>query len=392
MIFHFSRISNSIGHNLLGIFPDMSIVRLSDVVPKGSGPSDRQDTSVPNTTDRRDENADRKLPPNSSSDHKTEKGEPSREGRTEVEMNPSKNENKNDSAAVGTKKVETDTNNQETFVARFFTALTTVPDWVRLHPLLANFVAEAVGTFIFTLTIAFVTYHKSANTPPKSILIAGQNLGISVDSTGDVAARESIAFLPIGFMLMAMVFTFGYVSGGHLNPAVSLAMLLIKKEPQWKMLMYIASQCGGGLGAGIVAMILKGDRDLPVPHVHIGSEAYIRKGVFAELVYSFALSTIVLHVACSRQKDTNVLYGFAIGMIVLAGVSAVSSVSGAVFNPAVASGLQAAACLVGNCQEIHTFWLYWVSPCLGSGIAAALFMQLDTGYEVPQVAAVREDE
>lgn len=230
------------------------------------------------------------------------------------------------------------------------TALTTVPDWVSLHPLLAHYVSEGVGTFFFALSIALVGKNNSSLVAP----------------------------IPIGFMLMAMVFTFGYISGGHFNPAVSFAVMLTKMDDKWKLLGYMVCQTGAALGAGIVAMIVEGNRDLVVPKVHGNQAEYVRKGLFAELIFSFALATVVLHVAYSRQKH-NFFYGFSIGMVVLAGASAVGGVSGGAFNPAIATGLQAAACIVGRCEALMHFWLYWVAPCTGAGLASVVFLQMDTG-------------
>lgn len=228
----------------------------------------------------------------------------------------------------------------------------TVPDWVRLHPLLGAYLAEATGTFIFCLTIGLV----SINNP---------------EMKGH--PETNITPIPVGFMLMCMVFTFGYISGGHFNPAISLSVALAGKMHWARALTYMMCQTGAALGAGIVSMIVQGSEDIVVPTVK--EAGGYREGLFAELIYTFALATVVLNVAYSKQKE-NFFYGFAIGMTVVAGVSAVGGVSGGAFNPAIATGLQAAICLVGRCDPLLHFWLYWVSPMLGAVIATLLFKQL----------------
>jgi glycerol uptake facilitator-like aquaporin len=234
-------------------------------------------------------------------------------------------------------------------------ALVTVPDWIALHPLLANYFCEAVGTFIFTLTFALV----GINNPHP-----------------DAHPEANITALPIGFMLMALVFAFGYISGGHFNPAVTLAVMFTAMEGRVKMLGYIVCQCGAALGAGMVAMIIEGT-GLIVPHVKNNDGEYIRRGVFAELIFTFALATTVLHVAYSRQKH-NFFYGFSIGMVVVAGACSVGGVSGGAFNPAVATGLQVAACLSGNCTPLIHFWIYWIAPVIGALAAAFAFALIDS--------------
>lgn len=232
-----------------------------------------------------------------------------------------------------------------------------VPDWIALHPLLANYAAEGIGTFIFALTVALV--------------------GINNPHQPD-RPETNITALPIAFMLMCMVFTFGYISGGHFNPAVTFAVLIAKRDNVFKALLYMACQTGAAFGAGVVALIIVGDKGIIVPNVKDNDSTFIRKGLFAELIYTFALATVVLHVACSKQR-ANFFYGFAIGMTVCAGICAVGGVSGGAFNPAIATGLQFAVCLNGNCNFILHTWLYWLSPMIGAGLAALLFLIMDTG-------------
>ena len=228
-----------------------------------------------------------------------------------------------------------------------------VPDWVRLHPLLGAYLAEATGTFIFVLTIGLVTI----NNP-----------------TTKGMPETNITPIPIGFMLMCMVFTFGYISGGHFNPAVTAAVALAGKMHYARAIGYILCQTGAAFGAGVFSMIMQGSEDIVVPTVE-NNGGLIREGIFAELIYTFALTTVVLNVAYSKQKE-NFFYGFAIGMVIVAGVSAVGGVSGGAFNPAVATGLQAAVCLVGNCQPLMHFWLYWTSPMIGAVLSTILYRQL----------------
>lgn len=228
-----------------------------------------------------------------------------------------------------------------------------VPDWVRLHPLLGAYLAEATGTFIYVLTIGLVTVN-NPTTPGRP--------------------ETNITPIPIGFMLMCMVFTFGYISGGHFNPAVTAAVALAGKMHYARAIGYILCQTGAAFGAGVFSMIMQGTNDIIVPTVE-NNGGLIREGIFAELIYTFALTTVVLNVAYSKQKE-NFFYGFAIGMVIVAGVAAVGGVSGGAFNPAVATGLQAAVCVVGNCTPLMHFWLYWTSPLIGAVLSTILYRQL----------------
>ncbi|RNF24297.1 aquaporin-like protein [Trypanosoma conorhini] len=227
-----------------------------------------------------------------------------------------------------------------------------VPDWVRLHPLLGSYVAEAFGTFACVLTLSLVSVRNQ-----------------SVFDKGD---DTNMTALPIGFMFMCMVFTFGYISGGHFNPAVTLAVFLVQKLDFVRAAGYVVCQTGAATGAGLVAMAIQGGTDIFVPYV---GKAYVSSGIFSELIFTFAVATVVLNVAYSRQSG-NFFYGFAIGMTVAAGSAAVGRISGGAFNPAAATGLQLALCLTGDCAPLASFWVYWMAPLVGSAFAALLYSQL----------------
>lgn len=239
-----------------------------------------------------------------------------------------------------------------------------VPDWVMLHPLLGAYLAEIIGTFSFVLTIALVQVNN-----------------VVINKRKDT----NMTCLPIGMMLMCMVFTFGYISGGHFNPAITIAVALARKIDLKRAVGYIICQTGAAFGAGIVAMIIQGNNSIVVPSIGQGS-SYISSGLFVELIYTFALATVVLNVAYSKQKG-NFFYGFAIGMTVCAGAAGAGNISGGAFNPALATGLQVAVCLTGNCAAIQSFWLYWVAPMFGACIAALVFSQM----RQPDDAGLQED-
>lgn len=231
-----------------------------------------------------------------------------------------------------------------------------VPDWVMLHPLLGAYLAEGIGTFAFVLTVALVEVN--------NVQARGQK-------------DTNMTCLPIGMMLMCMVFTFGYISGGHFNPAVTIAVALSRKIDMKRAIGYIIAQCGAAFGAGIVAMIIQGNNDIVVPKVSTAANGtyVLSSSMFAELIYTFALATVILNVAYSVQKG-NFFYGFAIGMTITAGAASAGSISGGAFNPALATGLQFAVCMTGKCEAVQTFWLYWVAPVFGACVSALLFSQM----------------
>lgn len=231
-----------------------------------------------------------------------------------------------------------------------------IPEWVALHPLLAHYLAETLGTYLLVLTAALVLMNNPTipNHP-----------------------ESNISFLPIGFMLMVLVFTFGYISGGHFNPCVTFGVWLAKRNERMKLSGYMLCQVGGAFGAGITTMLLEENPSgIAYPHPSGGSTGdFIRRSFFSEFIITFALSFVVLITSYSTQR-ANFFYGFCIGMTVLAGVSCVGGVSGGAFNPALATGLQVTQCLLGNCDSLVTLWLYWVAPFLAAGLASYIFQNL----------------
>ena len=172
--------------------------------------------------------------------------------------------------------------------------------------LLKKLLVECIGTFFLVLTI-----------------------GCCVFSGAD----GIIAPLAIGFCLMVMVYAGGHVSGAHYNPAVSIAAA-IRGALSWKELVpyWIAQVLGGCVAAFTVTQLVT------VPNA--GEPAFeLCKLIIAELLFTFALCYVVLHVATSKDNENNSFYGLAIGSTVMVGAFATAGLCYGAFNPAVAVGL-----------------------------------------------------
>lgn len=165
-------------------------------------------------------------------------------------------------------------------------------------------VCEAIGTFFLVLTI-----------------------GCTVLGTGSGV----IPPLAIGSVLMVMVYAGGHLSGGHYNPAVTLALTVRGRHAKAEVVPYWIAQVAGAVGAAVVAMILREKGDA-------GPPADVLKAVLAEFLFTFALCYVVLNAATAKGTAGNSFYGLAIGFTVLTGAFAVGDISGGAFNPAVAIG------------------------------------------------------
>ncbi len=123
-----------------------------------------------------------------------------------------------------------------------------------------------------------------------------------------VRSGAVLAPLAIGASLMVMIFAGGHVSGGHFNPAVTLAVFLRGKCPKSDVLPYWLAQCAAGVVAALLVSFLFGNRPaIPAMHGTIQS-------VIVEYLFTFALAWVVLNTATAKGTAGNSFYGLAIGM------------------------------------------------------------------------------
>ncbi len=195
-------------------------------------------------------------------------------------------------------------------------------------------------------------------------------LVFTVGSTVIAPGAGALAPLAIGASLMVMIFAGGHVSGGHFNPAVSLAVFLRGKLSTGDLIPYWLAQLAAAVVAAWAVHFFK-SADGPVTPLPIGWKA----ALLAEFLFTFALCWVVLNVATAKGTSGNSFYGLAIGMTVMTGAFAVGGVSGGAFNPAVATGIT----LMGL-QTWGNFWIFLVGN-FGGGAVAALTYKVVNGED-----------
>src|SRR5690242_1486689 len=115
----------------------------------------------------------------------------------------------------------------------------------------------------------------------------------------------ALAPLAIGSALMIMVYAGGHVSGGHYNPAVTLAVWLRGRCPTSDVLPYIGAQVLAGVVAAFLVLFLKGDPTVTPADIKTVPS------LIAEIVGTFALCYVVLNTATARGTAGNSNYGLA---------------------------------------------------------------------------------
>ncbi len=195
-------------------------------------------------------------------------------------------------------------------------------------------------------------------------------LVFTVGSTVISPGAGPMAPLAIGASLMVMIFAGGHISGGHFNPAVTLAVWIRGKCESRDVLPYWIAQIAAALvAAWLVGMIKMAGAAMPL------ALASWKPAFVAEFLFTFALCWVVLNVATSKGTAGNSFYGLAIGMTVMVGAYAVGPVSGGAFNPAVATGIT-----VMGLSFWGNYWVLLAGEVAGS-IAAATAYKVISGNE-----------
>jgi len=202
-----------------------------------------------------------------------------------------------------------------------------------------KYITEFIGTFFFVLTVGLT-------------IIPG--------------APGVIAPLAIGFSLMIMVYAGGHISGGHYNPAVTLAVWIRGRCETKDVVPYWLAQIGAAILAALVAIYLSGPgTPMKIPDVPAA--------LLSEFLYTFALAYVVLNTATAKATAGNSYYGLAIGMTVTAGAFAVGGrVCGGAFNPAIAIGIVFMHLVKGS-----DLWIHLLADFAGGAAAGVAFKFLN---------------
>ena len=204
---------------------------------------------------------------------------------------------------------------------------------------MGKYLTEFIGTFFLVSTIGYTVIAPGA---------------------GDMAP------LAIGATLMVMIFAGGHVSGGHYNPAVTLAVFLRGRCPAADVIPYWIAQIAGAALAAMLVLFMKGHPTVTA------MQPDVTRALIAEFLYTFALCYVVLNVATAKGTSGNPTYGLAIGFTVLAGAYAVGGVSGGAFNPAVAVGIT-----MMGLSAMANIWIFLVANFTGGVAASVIFKMIN---------------
>jgi MIP family channel proteins len=216
-------------------------------------------------------------------------------------------------------------------------------------------VAEAIGTFF--------------------LVFIGPGAAMVNAYSGGAVSHVGVA-LSFAFVVIAMVYAVGHLSGAHINPAVTLGFWAARRFPTGAVVPYILAQCAGAVAASLSLRAVMGNvgsMGATIPSIPTG------RAFLVEWLLSFALMFVIMAVA----TDERVADGFAaLAVGVTVGFCAMMGgpLTGAGMNPARSFG----PAVVGGVWRAH--WLYWLAPITATIVAARTY-DLLRSLQPPTIAA-----
>lgn len=208
-----------------------------------------------------------------------------------------------------------------------------------------KYVAELIGTF--------------------GLVFCGTGAIIINELSNGSISHVGIA-ITFGLIVMAMIYTFGDISGSHLNPAVTIAFAFIQKIKFIEASKYVISQTIGALLASMVLHILFPKNQNLGSTLPAGSEM---QSFVLELILTFLLMLVIVHTS-QGKKDVQSFAGIVIGSTVLLEAMFAGPICGASMNPA----RSIAPALISD--NLHSLWVYIFAPILGAILAVLSWQKI----------------
>ena len=185
------------------------------------------------------------------------------------------------------------------------------------------------------------------------------------DAAGKVATS-----LSFGLVIVAMAYSIGNVSGCHINPAVSLAMLMNKKLSGKEFVGYVISQVLGAFVGALLVSVFAGGFDKIGGCVN-GDGGSVVTALIAEIVLTFVFVIAIIGVT-SKAEFSNVaglVIGGALTLVHLLG----TSITGTSVNPARSLGPALVYAFGGETAGLAQVWIFIAGPLVGAALAALVY-------------------
>ena len=226
-----------------------------------------------------------------------------------------------------------------------------------------KYVAEFIGTFVL-------------------VLFACGTAAVVKCNVADPNTAYLMTALSFGLVIVAMAYSIGNISGCHINPAVSLGVLMSKGMSVKDFIGYVIAQCLGALaGAGLLAAIfgLGGVADMTGgfgSNGLAGVNGNAIAGLLVEIVLTFFFVLVILGVTSKKAGHgsfAGVVIGFTLVLVHILGIG----LTGTSVNPARSFGPALVALFTGNTAPIACLWVFIVGPFVGAALAAIVYNFLE---------------
>lgn len=216
------------------------------------------------------------------------------------------------------------------------------------------------------------------------LVLIGCGTAMAVGCDPAMGSGYILTAFAFGLGLLTMAYSIGNISGCHINPAVSLGMLMSKKIGIKDFWGYVASQVLGALaGAGLLALIFNGAGIVDMTGGYgsnglagVNDNAWI--GVLVEVLLTFVFVISILGVTSDKAK-----HGHVAGLVIALSLVAVHilgiGLTGTSVNPARSLGPAIVAGFGGNGAPIGAVWVFIVGPLIGGLLAAMVYKALEQG-------------
>lgn len=207
------------------------------------------------------------------------------------------------------------------------------------------------------------------------LIFIGSGSGILAGTFPDIGIGIVGISFSAGIAVMSMIYAIGHVSGGHLNPGVSLGLAVAGKFPASHVLPYAIAQVAGGIvAAAVIYLVASGKAGFVAGGFGANGYGELSPGGYsltAGLVTEMVLMVLFLFVILGSIHD-RAPAGFApiaIGLSLTA-INLVSiPITNTSLNPARSTGLA----LFADTAALSQLWLFWLAPMLGAVIGAVLW-------------------
>ena len=199
--------------------------------------------------------------------------------------------------------------------------------------------------------------------------------------------------LAFGLSIVAMAYVIGNVSGCHVNPAVSLAMLINKKITVTEFLFYVLAQVVGAfIGAGILYFILSQSQAVSqaggIEAIGLGTNGFgdssslgisMWAAIAVEVILTFVFIYTIIGVTSDEKKSTvaGIVIGLTLAFVHILGIG----LTGTSVNPARSLAPATVMAIIGKTEAIKQVWVFIVAPFVGSAIAAFAYKFLNKEKE-----------